>query len=515
MPDQPQQQPQQSSSGVVPPGPAPLLVGTWGGVETSVTRPAVPDDKVFWSDGFFPFGPGALRTLPDVSAAFFDQGSTTIYKIFCSFTSVYAFSTTGTITQVNLNSLVSHTVTNTFPGTTPANVGACQLLPGIVAFVTNTVPDGLFIYDELSQNIYAPGQVVPVLGGFTVPTGVKGQTCATYSGRLWIASTFFMFASAPDSFLDFTVANGAVSFEVTDSFLANQVTQLLSSGGFLYVVGDSSVNYISGVGVNTVLGTPVTTFTYQNADPEIGASNWPGAVISIGRNVGLANYSGYYVGSGGSFTKVSQPLDGVFSTANVTNLPTFFATAARVDIFGRRNLLLCADIVDPIQKIILTKLFLWDGKRWFPASQSPNIKMVTTWEYFGHCFAIASDTQKLYFLYRIQSTTLTKLVQSKLWVTPEGYHTVKTAGRFWLIAKYEDISSPNITVNIENETADNVVPSTATYTITGPGATGFFVAPAQAIGQMGVMLGMTISTNCTDMTLISAMIQPELISYRG
>jgi hypothetical protein len=502
----------EQQAGYTPPGPAPLLVGQWDGIDTSTTRLGVSDEKVYWSDGFFPFGPGGLRTLPDVSEAIFDMGAPIIYKLFCSNTSVYAFASNGTITVTNLTTLVTTTVTLTWSGNN-LTCGACQLLPGVIAFVTQDFSNGLFIYSEALATFYPPGTTVPQLGGATVPTGIKGSSCEVYSGRLWIVDTTTLLASAPDSFLDFTVANGAVSQSDTDSFLRNRYIRLIADGGFLYTVADSSVNYISGVTVDTSGPNPVTKFTNQNADPEVGARLWPDGVVAVGRNIGVTNYSGFYLSYGATFTKISQPLDGVF-TSNIS-ASTAIVSAARVDVFGRRCLVLMLPIIDPITKANVNKLFLWDGKRWFPSSQSANISLITTWEFFGQCFAIGTDFQHIYFVFNGQSTAFQKLIQSKMWVVPEGYHTVKTIGRFWSIVDYTDAASGTFTVEVENETTNTVTPHSATYTITGPLQNGFFVSPPQAVGQMGVMNGMTIRTNAKDMTLISAMLQPELASYRG
>jgi len=57
--------------------------------------------------------------------------------------------------------------------------------------------------------------------------------------------------------------------------------------------------------------------------------------------------------------------------------------------------------------------------------------------------------------------------------------------------------------------------NTQTYSITGPASTGFFVTPPQAIGQQGVLTGMTISTNAADAALIEAKIAAENVQYRG
>jgi hypothetical protein len=41
------------------------------------------------------------------------------------------------------------------------------------------------------------------------------------------------------------------------------------------------------------------------------------------------------------------------------------------------------------------------------------------------------------------------------------------------------------------------------------------VLPPQAIGQWGVLTGMTVTTNADDMVLISLMMQDEIVQYRG
>jgi hypothetical protein len=41
------------------------------------------------------------------------------------------------------------------------------------------------------------------------------------------------------------------------------------------------------------------------------------------------------------------------------------------------------------------------------------------------------------------------------------------------------------------------------------------VLPPTAVAQVGVLNGMTISTQCDDMALITATLQPEVVQYRA
>jgi hypothetical protein len=58
------------------------------------------------------------------------------------------------------------------------------------------------------------------------------------------------------------------------------------------------------------------------------------------------------------------------------------------------------------------------------------------------------------------------------------------------------------------------------WTTTGGAAMTWLVGgitayPAQAPGQVGVLLGLTASTNADDMAILSLVLQPEVVAYRG
>src|SRR5262249_53834866 len=144
-----------------------------------------------------------------------------------------------------------------------------------------------------------------------MPYGVQGNAVETYQGRVWVAKDATIFFTAPGSFSDFSTSNGGGNFTSSDSFLQIGFVQLISANGFLYLVADSSINYISGV--QTTGSPPTTTFTNQNADPEVG-SPYPASVETFGREIMFANAFGIHVCNGAQVQKVSEPLDGVYNT---------------------------------------------------------------------------------------------------------------------------------------------------------------------------------------------------------
>ena len=112
--------------------------------------------------------------------------------------------------------------------------------------------------------------------------------------------------------------------------------------------------------------------------------------------------------------------------------------------------------------------------------------------------------------------------------------------RVWAMASFLSGVSPVYQISVDNE---NGIPSSAVYlgapsaTVTWTnnsgvvvywttsggqtavwyivGAGTIAVLPPQAVGQQGVLIGETITTQCADMILISTAIQPEIVGFRG
>lgn len=365
-----------------------------------------------------------------------------------------------------------------------------------------------------------------------MPFAIQGTAVETYTGRVWVANGPTITFSAPGSFADFSSASGGGNFTSSDSFLRVAYIQLLQTNGFLYLIGDSSVNYISGVQTS---GSPalVTTFTNQNADPEVG-SPFPGTVDVFGRNIVFANVYGAHVSYGAAVTKISEALDGVYNT--VPNFGEFFPSAAKAIIFAKKVWILLLPIVDPVTNVRVNKLFMWNGKIWWAATQSLSLQFIQHQEINSLITAYGTDGLAVYPLFAQPSVNFTKTAQTKLWDTPGGYQFVKAPSRLWGLAQYYDPASPNLTITIDNETQANgkkYVLSAApvmNWTTASGAAMNWTTQSAQPmiwsaagigafgpmqIAQNGVLTGETITTNCADMALISTMMAEEIVQYRG
>lgn len=349
-----------------------------------------------------------------------------------------------------------------------------------------------------------PNSPVAVATVDVMPTGVEGTSAETYSSRLFVSESALIQISAPGSLVDFSAANGGDEFTSTDSFLRASFVKLQQSNGFIYLVADSSVNYISNIQTG---GSPLLTqFSNQNADPEVG-SPWSTTSGVFGENIILANPSGVYVGYGGRFIKISDALDGIFST--VPGTPSIIS-AAKAIIFGRKVWMLLGQILNPITNTAQNKLMMTDGKAWWTSSQSVTLTFVASQEINSVLTAFGTDGTSIYPLFQTPSTNFVKTVQSRFWDEPGGYLTGKTADRLWGAVNYYNTASPALTISVDTEKGSQ------SYTVnTSIAAIGVSVLPVFAVAQEGTLMGMTLSTSCADVALISLQLGVQAYSYRG
>lgn len=367
-----------------------------------------------------------------------------------------------------------------------------------------------------------------------MPFGIQGNDVATFQGRVWTINGATYNWTAPGSVVDFSAADGGGGAGTTasDACLRVGFVRLMATNGFLYLIGDSSIFYISGVQTS---GTPIeTTFSYQNADPQIG-SNWPASVQLFSRTIVFANPFGAHALLGAAVSKNSEELDGVYNT--VPNFNGLSPSAAVATVFGKKLWCLLLPIVDPISLQRVNKILIWDGRNWFASVQSVNFIFINSQEINSVLTAYGTDGTSIYPLFQTPSTNFSKTVQSKLWGAPGGYQFVKTTGRIWALLFSQNsqpitvqgaidneqnsspvtLTLPSQTINVVNASG-TVIPCKNASLVTIPVVStlgGNWVTAPQAIGQQGALVGMTVTTSAGDVTLESVMGQQEMIQYRG
>ncbi len=510
----------------------PYVFEAFNGINTATLRLGVDDKEAAWLDSFMPLGPERnLRTMPDVGPAlatfpvnsvifydFANIGATPYCIVFLSTGDIYAVNT---ITGVKIHLGPSGTIINP----SRLNIGMAGYGSQYVLIVARQT-DGYYIWD--GTVFYKPGDPAP--GSGTMPLGIGGTAIEVYAGRVWIANGATIFFSAPGSVILFASAGGG-NFSSSDSYLRVEFTELRQTNGFLYLIADSSINYISGV--QTSGSPPVTTFTNQNLDPEVGTP-WPGTVDVFNRNIIFANAFGVHIGYGGAVSKVSEKLDGVYNT--VTTFGSFVPSAAKAIVYGKKIWILLLPIIDPISGQQVNKMFCWNGKIWWAASQSVNLQFIQHQEINSVLTAWGTDGTSIYPLFNTPSNLFVKIAQSKLWDRP-GYESFKMGARLWGILKYYSNSSPNLNISIDNETnsSSKVLtfnplliswtnnaggPISWTNNVAQPitwfsAGTGFTVIPPDAVGQNGVLIGLTVQTQSADMAIATMKVGAISTAYRG
>jgi hypothetical protein len=349
-----------------------------------------------------------------------------------------------------------------------------------------------------------------------VPTGVHGTDVEIYANRVWIVDGANVHYSSPGSLTDFNAANGAGSFSSADSFLRTNFSTLRQTNGFLYLIGDSSINYISGVSTQ---GTPtLTTFTNQNADPELGTP-FDDAVDVFSRNVIFGNTFGVHVSYGGAVVKISDMLDGIYTTAPTAMLSQR-PSSAKAIVFGKKIWMTLVPIVDPFTGATENKLLCWTAGqaggsgRWFTSSQDFPLTFIRGFEIASALLAFGTDGSKIWQLFANPSSGFTKVAQSRLWAAPGGIATSKTTNRVWGIVSYGSTVAQALTVSLDSGMAS--YPSGSTATIAGPGVVGPYVFPPQGLAAAnGTLLGMTVQTTAADLTIVALAMDIEDFGYRG
>jgi hypothetical protein len=359
-----------------------------------------------------------------------------------------------------------------------------------------------------TQNFTGSGYSGSVIIGFSggdgpasgtvlfMPFGIHGYTLECYQSQVWvysIANGVKKIWSAPGSVVDFGPPDGGGAAPATDSNLRYQYTRAIQSNGFLYEIGDSETNYISGVQTS---GSPATTtFSDLNIDPQIG-SPWRDSCIEYSRAIMLANSFGVHAIYGGAIQKVSTDLDGIFDsdlTAQVLGGPS----SAITTLFGVHVYCLLLPIINPFTGAAYNALLMWDGKRWWSATQAVSMTKIATLEWGSAISAWGLDVTQTSIrqLFVNPSVLTTKTLISRLAREP---HIAMQKKGWMLYAMWAGDATLNFTWDTENG-------STAVTQGAFAGANATNWARSKAPDTLGFTAGFTMTSTAAAFTLIDVL----------
>lgn len=386
-----------------------------------------------------------------------------------------------------------------------------NLAAGAVSAVAVTNPGAGYLTAQvelLAGNKAANAQVT------IMPFGLKATSIETYQDVVWTSVDTKTTFSAPGSVSVFSTAAGGGSAPATDSFLRKKIVALKQANGFLYRMADSSINVISNVQTSS-FGT--TTFNNSNVDAQIGTA-WRDTVLAFGRAILFMNPNGVYALYGGAAEKVSDALDGLFAKASFnTGQSGLVPTAAVATIYGIRCACFLFTTTDPFTNTLRDIIAMWDGQKWWCASQGVDVLGIAPEEINSVLTAWGDDGTHLFRLFQTTSSSLQKVFQTKL-VSNPGYNIVKQANRGYIVAENNSGGETNVDLLIDTEIQPGLATTvmlSSSLVFVGSGPISFIgVTPIiwtsgglsiQGFGASayGRMLGWTGITTASDLTMIS------------
>lgn len=361
-----------------------------------------------------------------------------------------------------------------------------------------------------------------------MPFGVSGTSIETFSGYVWLTFPFQQGAqvnsgkflvSAPGSLTDFSIGDGGVIFTNSDRFLRAQYTAFRQAKGYLYVLGDSSAAVISSV---TTSGNPsLTTFSYQNVDPQVGTF-WRDTVQDFGSTILFANPLGIYGIYGGSATKASAKVDKLFSNAVLPAAGGITPCGAVASIFNLKTYLLLLTITDPNTNLPRTVMLGWDEKDWFIITQSSPLTFIATQQINSNLLAWGTDGTSLFQMMAQPSALIAKTFRTKLFGAQQQY-VIKRSLIAYMQASDQSTGQGGLQFNVSIDTAGlpavtlggvteppPFAPS-GSYPVPSPlfsaplGTWPLLAVPADT-GVPGINLGLTTISNSPDFAVANVML---------
>ena len=295
---------------------------------------------------------------------------------------------------------------------------------------------------------------------WNMPSGVSGTAIEIYNATPWIVNGRTIIAAAPANGATFATSAGGVSLPVKDAYVQDGYSGLKQLDGFLYLFAHGAIDVISDVSTS---GTPPsTTFLRVNVSPKIGTP-WRDTIVQLPSSIAFANPTGCYEVSGGQARKISPSFDGIFENATYPvaasdpsgyHPSAFLVTLSEAVCYG-----LTLTINDPDTATAVHALGMWDGQRWFLATQETQPIIVGTQDSDSVSTGWGSDATTIYQMFAVGSLTLAKKAKSWFSAGQSGLTMRKMLER--LYAQFGNFltAQPIINVTVDTERLSVLCPA--------------------------------------------------------
>jgi hypothetical protein len=337
---------------------------------------------------------------------------------------------------------------------------------------------------------------------------------ATFSGRVWVAAGRTVFYTAAGSYSDFTSVS-AGSFTLTDSTLHGNIRAIVSANNFLYIFGDDSINVFSDLRVTS---TGSTLFTNTNVSASVGTRRIK-AIFPYFRSVLFMNDYGVYALVGSTTSKLSDPLDGIFTSIDFS-LPV---TGGQVLL----NNILCAAFnftYAPAGETPRQLQAVFFDKKWFLTSQGA-LDLIASLPVAGLINIYGVDDKDFYKLYNSSTATINSMIQTALSPMQDTIRTKQAlkfgveailgqGATFTITVDSEEGSSPPYTLNNFAQWINNssqVIPwiNNSSVVIGWTTTNTYFLYKSDA-QQYGKYLGLTLESSDPNFVVSTFEMEHEL-----
>lgn len=276
-------------------------------VNTTDARISLPDNGCFYDLlNAQPVGQANIHSVAGVSQPLYDFGLHTIYSDFNVNINgtewLLAVSKDGLLFAYDVPDQVCYQIGSGLSGTDAVDITQFN---DTMALIIDANGYWKWAPPPVSSSWPPPGQPFPeiqiiLISSASAPSPLgapqNGSAIAVYENRAWISQKRLLNWSAPGDPTDFSGPSGGGTVGFIDPTLRSDIKCLFAAYGYLYIFGESSIDYINNLAVPTPATTtadPTPTFTKANISAVIGTDQLE-SIICYGRLVLFANRMGIW-----------------------------------------------------------------------------------------------------------------------------------------------------------------------------------------------------------------------------
>lgn len=267
----------------------------WRGVNLTDARAAIDDEELAYAENAVTVGKGAIQLTPAQGAS--------IATISAGVASLHGFNLT--LAGVSTPVLIS---INSDGSATQIKQDGTQTVITTAGNLTTAAQLAIFRDTTILFEDPTKGYCSWDGAAFAVIDATKlGNAIAVFEARVWLGKNRTVTFTAPNSFSNFTGADGAGTTVITDEAFPGTIIAFTSALEQLWIAGQAAFEAIANV--STTGGT--TTFSITNIVSGIGTNN-PNSVIGYFRALVFSSPTGIFALSGVTPQKLSDKLDGMY-----------------------------------------------------------------------------------------------------------------------------------------------------------------------------------------------------------